>query len=118
MGISKGAGVKDVEGVAGVVHVSAGMAHSCVATRVGEVWCWGWNDDGELGTHGPGSQVPERVPGVSGVVKVAVGAHHSCAIDAAHSVFCWGRNMEGQISTITPGARATPVAVIGIGPPP
>jgi alpha-tubulin suppressor-like RCC1 family protein len=31
-----------------VARVAAGYAHTC-AIKLGEVWCWGWNRDGQLG---------------------------------------------------------------------
>jgi len=34
---------------ADVVAVSAGSAHACAGMRGGRTWCWGRNDDGQLG---------------------------------------------------------------------
>lgn len=52
--------------VAGVTHaaeVSAGDQHTCAVTHDGEIWCWGDNTDGQLGSGtGPDSPTPLKVP--------------------------------------------------------
>ncbi len=60
-----------VTGLARVFNVSAGMSHTCAVggsvTGETEVWCWGSNDDGELGlghhAEGEVSTVPAKVVG-------------------------------------------------------
>ena len=32
-----------------VTAVASGYAHTCAATIDGSVWCWGYNEDGQLG---------------------------------------------------------------------
>ncbi len=64
----------------------------------GELWCWGDNDDGQLGQGDrlePG--VPVRVGGARLWAKVAVAVLHTCAIDDGGTLACWGRNFEGQL---------------------
>ena len=53
-----------------VVAVATGWAHACaVVVPGGQVWCWGDNTTGELGSGvaGPFSTTPVQVPGVAGV---------------------------------------------------
>jgi alpha-tubulin suppressor-like RCC1 family protein len=38
-----------VEGLPKVKAIAAGMEHSLALTESGEVYAWGWNDDGQLG---------------------------------------------------------------------
>jgi alpha-tubulin suppressor-like RCC1 family protein len=38
-----------VEGLSGVVSISAGQWHSCAVTGDGTAWCWGAGSSGELG---------------------------------------------------------------------
>jgi alpha-tubulin suppressor-like RCC1 family protein len=36
-------------GLPETAHVRAGLLHSCAVGVDGSVWCWGTNDDGQLG---------------------------------------------------------------------
>jgi alpha-tubulin suppressor-like RCC1 family protein len=38
-----------VAGLAGVVQISAGAAHTCARRGDGGLWCWGSNTSGQLG---------------------------------------------------------------------
>ena len=38
-----------VEGVTDAIAISAGSYHTCVIRESGEVTCWGWDDQGQLG---------------------------------------------------------------------
>ncbi len=86
----------------GAEQLAVGGYHSCVL-RGGEVYCWGRNDDGQLGV---GSR--ERVYGVDGslparvlieraeqtpeepVVQLAPGLRHTCALHEGGRLTCWG----------------------------
>jgi alpha-tubulin suppressor-like RCC1 family protein len=43
--------------------VNAGLAHTCAVATDGRAWCWGNNQQGQLGNGNPGtgSAVPVRV---------------------------------------------------------
>lgn len=79
------------------VQVTAGDSHSCTLTATSEVACWGWNQEGQLGT-GPWGSIeamqltPSLVPGPSGVTQVAGSEDHTCAVHRDGTVSCWGRN--------------------------
>jgi hypothetical protein len=49
--------------------ISTGIQHSCAVLASGEVSCWGYNFDGELGT---GNVIDTTIPGLVGVPSVAV----------------------------------------------
>jgi alpha-tubulin suppressor-like RCC1 family protein len=57
------AGYHDVPGLAGVVkEIAVGLGHSCVLAPNDEVYCWGQNDSGQLGTPtGAPRAKPDRV---------------------------------------------------------
>lgn len=38
-----------VAGLTGVVGLAAGYLHTCAWQADGVVWCWGFNDEGQLG---------------------------------------------------------------------
>ncbi len=86
-------------------------AHACALTSVGEVWCWGVGDKGQLdGTPTAAEfQTPRRVGGAGtpAFSKVEVGAGFTCALTAASGeVWCWGTNTGGQLGrgTFAPGS--------------
>ena len=63
-------------------------------TTGGGVFCWGYDEDGELGNSDGGtsqSQVPEQVTGLtSGVTALSAGAGSACAVVTCGGVDCWG----------------------------
>ena len=89
-----------VPGVHDVVAVAAGVTHSLALTATGEVWAWGLNHVGQLGTGTTvESRAPVRVPGLSGVISVAAGQFNSLVLTADGRVWSWGFNAFGQLGT-------------------
>lgn len=107
-----------VEGLSGVRVVAAGRHHTCaIVGEAGDVWCWGQNSYGQLGTETASSRslVPIRVPGVTAATALAAGDRHTCAIVGEGSVLCWGANEDGQLGVSGVGTRSQePVEVRGI----
>jgi alpha-tubulin suppressor-like RCC1 family protein len=102
--------------VAGERHfagVAAGAFHSCaLADGTGELYCWGRNDHGQLGTGGTVDRpAPAPVVGNLTFVQVIAGSMHTCALTAAGNAYCWGANGYGQLGDGTTEDRATPVRV-------
>jgi len=102
------------DGVA-AVSVSAGGSHTCAVDRAGQLFCWGANDRGQLGTGTPGSDVtaPRLTTNVPPALLVAAGGAHTCVELADRSVACWGANENGQLGDGTTVDRAVPVEVAG-----
>ena len=64
------------------------------------MWCFGNNDDGQLGVGKtkkelPYSAVPVQVPGL--YKYLASNSKYSCAIKPDGNLFCWGSNVQGQL---------------------
>ena len=80
-----------VGGVADIISVSAGRAHSVALRTDGTVWAWGANGYGELG-RGAGSApaTPGPVPGLSGGVAISAGEYHTLALKSDGTVAVWG----------------------------
>jgi len=82
-----------------VVAIDAEQRRTCALASDGKLWCWGSNDDGELGlgdTNPRGDQrdemaslVPVDLPGK--VIAFTLGSMHTCAQLAGGAVHCWGR---------------------------
>lgn len=86
-----------------VSQVSAGGNHACLVASDRSVWCWGGNENGQLGDGTTTARsTPTRVPGVKATL-VAAGVGHTCASRTDGRMACWGANGKGQLGT-TAGA--------------
>ncbi len=85
-----------------IEEVAAGALFSCARSTDGEVWCWGSNSNGELGTDGGSIGAPGAVPGLPPLISLAVGDFHACGLSADDgSVWCWGRSNLGQTGDVS-----------------
>jgi hypothetical protein len=93
-----------VPGIEGAAALDAGAAATCAITKTGEVWCFGSNDEGQLGRGTRDkAATASRVGGVVNVTRVAVGHRFTCAADKDRRVSCWGR---GALTPVPwPGAK-------------
>jgi len=92
-----------------VVSVTAGNSSSCATHRQGTVWCWGQNDDGQLGSAPSGpigwARPVDSVDGATTAPAVAWG--HACVV-ASERVVCWGANYDGRIGDGTTSPTRMP----------
>lgn len=93
----------------------AGLAHSCAATRAGDVLCWGDNQHGQLGDGTRTSRVdPRPVEGLPLAATIGAGFRHTCAFEPSSSIVrCWGANDRGQLGRPigAPGAERSPSTI-------
>jgi alpha-tubulin suppressor-like RCC1 family protein len=93
--------------------LAVGYSHSC-AFKGPDLFCWGANSDGQLGSANPADQptpTPVHVDNI-GFVEVAAGAYHTCARTATGDVYCWGRGSSGQLGSGTTQSEPTLTAVL------
>ncbi len=113
-----------------VAEVSIGTHSACARLADQSVWCWGRNDQGQLGyasstlcpeplMDGQIRQVachlyPLQVLAIERVGAIAVGGSHSCALGISGQIHCWGSNKFGQLGNNTQLASAIPGPVSAI----
>ena len=113
-----------VSGLNNVSQIALGYHHSCglmgSGPEAGQVRCWGYNGEGELGD---GTTIAVRltsvlVSGLNNVSQIALGYSHSCAVigsgPEAGQVRCWGANYYGELGDGTIDMRLTSVLVSGL----
>jgi alpha-tubulin suppressor-like RCC1 family protein len=114
--VSNGSNAKDVAG---------GFYSACLLKADGTVWCWGANNNNQIGNTcsqvscsvSPGGvafvRSPVQVQQLVDAKQMDGGGETMCALRADNSVACWGRNDRGQLgSGFLGGSSATPVRVI------
>lgn len=100
-----------VQGAHEFQTVSSGRGSvSCGVTTIGEGYCWGTNDDGQLGTgDSTSSTVPVQVTGVYSWAEISASMVHECGRDVLGGAYCWGANPYGAFGngTTTSDPRPT-----------
>ncbi len=98
--------------------IYAANAGNCAVVS-GQAFCWGLNNQGQLGNAGQptgNSGSPLAVTGQSsGVATMAAGLNHACAISTTGAISCWGDNTLGQRGSAPFGAGTpitTPIGVV------
>ncbi len=80
-----GPGPTTIQGLPGdVTDVWAGYLTSFARDAAGQIWSWGWDDEGELGVATPPSNdVPVRIPTITGVTAFSATADFALALGYA-----------------------------------
>jgi alpha-tubulin suppressor-like RCC1 family protein len=95
----------------GWLAVATDTFHTCaIAVSDGELWCWGRNAEGQLGSADPGvREAPMRLD--RRVISVDVNRFTTCLVDIAGMIACSGSNDRGQLGT---GGTERPRAFIDV----
>jgi len=89
------------------------------ASSSGSLWCWGSNDNGQIGNNSNGNtgggfsyNLPFKVKNFSASL-----AQHTCAVTTDSLVLCWGAGTRGQIGDGAASWRWLPTPVVGLSGP-
>ncbi len=107
------------------VAIAGGYSHTCAILKNGNVYCWGFNQLGEVGDGTTGNKIsPTKItlPGAATAISargVFLGgvsySAHTCAILLDQSVWCWGGNANGELGQGDTAVYAGPVKVKNLG---
>lgn len=87
--------------------IDAGSYHTCAITLGEQAYCWGFNQEGQLGDSSLTSQLsPTAVRGGINFRQISGGRYHTCGESFSGVGYCWGSNVDGRLGT---GAYETPV---------
>lgn len=98
-------------------QVAAGTSHSLALDASGNVWAWGKNDKGQLGTGDATNKAyPVKVKNstggfLSGISQISAAGNYSLAVDYTGIVWAWGNNTDKQLGDGTVTQRNLPVNV-------
>ncbi len=81
--------------------------HNCWIAEDSSLWCWGENDEGQLGQGDRNNNYlsPTQVETATDWLIIATGQGHTCGIRQPGTLWCWGRNTDGELGMGT-GAPA------------
>ena len=87
-----------VEGITDATAITTGGGHSCALHQDGTIFCWGHNEDGQLGNGTTDdSSVPVEAASITDATAITAGVWHSCALHQDGAISCWGDNTYGQL---------------------
>lgn len=100
-----------------LVDLTAGADHTCGLAQDGAAYCWGLNDEGQLG-NGSTTDSPTAT-GVIGDLRfgmLSAGYRHTCGVTKDGSAtYCWGQNDQAQLGDGSTSGSPVPVrAAAGI----
>ena len=105
--------------------ISAGSVHTCAVLDDGSVRCWGYGEDGRLGTGNTRSIGDDETPGAIAPVDlgpgrtartVSAGAGPTSAVLDDGSVLCWGYGANGRLGYGSPGSVGDNETPASLGP--
>ncbi|MBW7932857.1 MAG: Ig-like domain-containing protein [Gemmatimonadaceae bacterium] len=89
--------VPNIVTAASFTGVGGGSSHTCARAATNAIWCWGYNDMGQLGdgttTNRP---TPAAISGMT-FKQAAANFSTSCGITITDALYCWGSGSYGVL---------------------
>ncbi len=110
----------EVPGLGVIVDIAVGGNHACALGESGEVWCWGGNQVGQIGTGATSYFEGVTQPfGIHDVTLMTtgglIGQSHTCVAARDAAVTCWGQGSLGQLGNgETPLHSTMPVRMLDL----
>lgn len=87
-------------------EAAVGAHHTCARTFDGSAYCWGSNEEDQVGLGGGGGDLivdPQPVKAIPAEqwASIDAGRDHTCGVATNGEVFCWGGNLFAQLGTAT-----------------
>lgn len=99
-----------------ILEVSSGGYHWCARTADQSAWCWGMNNQGQVGGWISDYESPMRIESLVGqVAAVRVGTFNTCVLTLEGEVYCWGFTGHGVVPGGPNEAVAEPRLIPGLG---
>ena len=92
--------------------------YTCALTTTGQAYCWGLNNQGQLGNNSTtNSRIPVAVQMPAGVSfqSITAGSLHTCALTTEGKAYCWGQGSIGQLGNNSTTDSSIPLAVSSVG---
>jgi alpha-tubulin suppressor-like RCC1 family protein len=87
--------------------ISPGSFHTCAVTAAGEAYCWGENEDGQLGVNSTtNASEPTLVSGGLTFASVDAGHAHTCGVTTDGDAYCWGSNKFGRLGSSSSASQS------------
>jgi cysteine-rich repeat protein len=94
-----------------LTNLTAGSFHTCAKRTSYGVYCWGLNDQGQLGIGSTlNKNTPNLISSTSPYTLLSAGGAHSCGINGNY-VFCWGDNEYGQLGNNKTQDSTSPIRI-------
>lgn len=95
-------------------QIGSGVAHTCMVTEQGQVFCWGQGALQGLEINPENFGKPFLLEGLS-AMAIGAGWYHTCAALRDGHVQCWGQNASGQLGDGSVQDSPLPADVVDLG---
>lgn len=99
--------------------VSASQLTTCGIQTDNTLWCWGYNNGGQVGD---GSFALRSAPVQIGIGStwsaISAGSDHTCALEDSGQAWCWGSNYFGELGDGTRSTQAQTTPLLSTLVPP
>ena len=98
----------------GWTSLSSDLGHNCAMKSDGALYCWGYNEWGQLGDGAKANKFePIKISSDADWRDVTTGGGHGCARKTDGELYCWGENSDGQLGDGTTTESLLPKKISG-----